>query len=114
MLLIFAFSYFYSTLVFNPEEVADNLRKSGGVVVGIRPGKPTEEFLDKKLKTLRNVGSICLIVVTTVPMIISSIFNVSGLSFGGTSIIIVVGVILETYKAIEAEKLESTSSSFLF
>lgn len=113
-LLIFAFSYFYSTLVFNPEEVADNLRKSGGVIVGIRPGKPTEEFLDKKLKTLRNVGSICLIIVTTIPMIISSIFNVSGLSFGGTSIIIVVGVILETYKIIEAEKLETTSSSFLF
>ena len=112
--LVFAFSYFYSTLVFNPEEVADNLRKSGGVIVGIRPGKPTAEFLDKKLKTLRNVGSICLIIVTTIPMIISSIFNVSGLSFGGTSIIIVVGVILETYKAIEAEKLESKSSSFLF
>lgn len=113
-ILIFAFSYFYSTLVFNPEEVADNLRKSGGVIVGIRPGKPTEEFLEKKLKSLRNVGSICLIVVTTIPMIVSSVFNVSGLSFGGTSIIIVVGVILETYKAIEAEKLQTTTSSFLF
>lgn len=113
-ILIFAFSYFYSTLVFNPDEVADNLRKSGGVIIGIRPGKPTAEFLDKKLKILRNVGSICLIIVTTVPMIISSIFNVNSLSFGGTSIIIVVGVILETYKIIEAEKLESSSSSFLF
>jgi preprotein translocase subunit SecY len=112
--LIFAFAYFYSTLVFNPEEVADNLRKSGGVILGIRPGKPTEEYLDKKLKTLRNVGSVCLIVVTTIPMIISSLFNVSSLSFGGTSIIIVVGVILETYKIIESEQLESSSSSFLF
>lgn len=112
--LIFLFSYFYSTLVFNPEEIADNLRKQGGVILGIRPGKPTEEYLDNKLKTLRNVGSICLIIVTTIPMIVSSIFHVSGLSFGGTSIIIVVGVILETYKIIEAEKLETKSSSFLF
>ncbi len=112
--LIFMFSYFYSTLVFDPEEIANNLRKQGAVVVGVRPGKPTEEYLNQKLKTLRNVGSICLIVSTSIPMIVSSIFNVSGLSFGGTSIIIVVGVILETYKAIEAEKLESKTSSFLF
>lgn len=112
--LIFVFSYFYSTLVFNPEEIADNLRKQGGVIVGIRPGKPTEEYLDNKLKTLRNVGSICLIGVTVIPMIISSIFHVSGLSFGGTSIIIVVGVILETCKIIESETLETKSSSFLF
>lgn len=112
--LIFAFSYFYSTLVFNPEEIADNLRKQGAVVVGIRPGKLTEEYLNNKLKTLRNVGSICLIIVTTIPMIVSSIFHVAGLAFGGTSIIIVVGVILETYKVIEAEKLETKTSSFLF
>ena len=113
-LLIFMFSYFYSTLVFDPEEIADNLRKQGAVVVGIRPGKPTEEYLNQKLKTLRNVGSICLIISTSIPMIVSALFNVSGLSFGGTSIIIVVGVILETYKAIEAEKLENKTSSFLF
>lgn len=113
-ILIFAFSYFYSTLVFNPEEVADNLRKSGGVIVGIRPGKPTEDYLEEKLKSLRNVGSICLIVVTTIPMIVSTMFHINGLSFGGTSIIIVVGVILETHKAIEAEKLQTTTSSFLF
>lgn len=112
--LIFMFAYFYSTLVFDPAEIADNLRKQGAVVVGIRPGKPTEEYLNQKLKTLRNVGSVCLIVSTSIPMIVSSLFHVSGLSFGGTSIIIVVGVILETYKVIEAEKLESKTSSFLF
>lgn len=111
--LIFMFASFYSSLIFNPTEVADNLKKSGGVIVGIRPGKPTEEYLDKKLKTLRNVGSICLIAVTSFPMIISNIFNVT-LSFAGTSVIIIVGVILETYKVIESEKLESMSSSFLF
>lgn len=112
--LIFMFSYFYSTLVFDPHEIADNLRKQGAVVVGIRPGKPTKEYLNQKLKTLRNVGSVCLIVSTSIPMVVSSLFHISGLSFGGTSIIIVVGVILETYKMIEAEKLESKTSSFLF
>ena len=66
---IFAFSYFYSTLVFDPEEISENLRKQGAVIVGIRPGKPTEEYLNNKLKILRNVGSICLITVTTIPMI---------------------------------------------
>ena len=113
-LLIFMFAYFYTTLVFDPEEVADNLRKANGVVVGVRPGAETEEFLDKKLSALRKVGCVCLIAVTVFPMIISSIFGISNLAFGGTSIIIVVGVIIETYKTIEAERLETATSSFLF
>jgi preprotein translocase subunit SecY len=112
--LIFAFSYFYCSLVFDTNEVAENLRKSGGVIVGVRPGKPTVEYLDKKMKNLRTVGSICLIIVMTIPMLVSNLCNVQILAFNGTSIIIAVGVILETYKIIETEQIENSSSSFLF
>ena len=113
-LLIF-FQYFYSIIQFDTEKISKDLKKNGGVVVGIRPGKPTQEFLDKKLKSITVVGSILLFVVAVVPVLIFTFFNLQLLSLGGTSIIIIVGVMNQVYKEVESECLQNTqNSSFLF
>lgn len=113
-LLVF-FQYFYSIIQFDTEKIANDLKKNGGVVTGIRPGKPTQEYLDKKLKSITIVGSILLFVVAIIPILLAAAFNLHSLSLGGTSIIIIVGVMIETYKNIESETLQSSqNSSFLF
>ena len=115
IVLLFAFQYFYSIIQFDTEKIAQNLKNQGGVVVGIRPGKPTEEYLNKKLKSMTIVGSVLLFVVAIIPIIVAGIFNIHSLSLGGTSIIIIVGVLVETHKQIESECLQnSQTSSFLF
>ena len=115
-LLIIFFSYFYSTVQFNPIEVANNLKKNGGYIPGFRPGKPTSEFISKVLSKITLFGAIYLGIIAIVPILISKFSSVaanSGISLGGTSIIIVVGVALETVKALESQMLMRHYKGFL-
>ena len=119
-LLILGFSYFYATMQFNPIEVANNLKKNGGFVPGFRPGKPTADFIHKVLGKITLFGAIYLAIIALLPIITANIINLasgsqmgSSLSIGGTSIIIVVGVALETVKALEAQMLMRHYKGFL-
>ena len=115
-LLIVFFGYFYSTIQFNPIEISNNLRKNGGFIPGIRPGKPTSEYIQKVLNKVTLFGSIYLCIVAAVPYIVSIYSNVAqqtGLALGGTSIIIVVGVALETVQALESQMLMRHYKGFL-
>lgn len=102
ILMIVFFAYFYTSLTFNPLEIADNMKKNGGFVPGIRPGKPTTEFLQNILKYIIFIGAVGLIIVSLIPIVFNGVFGAS-VSFGGTSLIIIVGVILETIKEIESK-----------
>ena len=113
LVLIVLFAYFYTSITFNPLEVANNMKKSGGFIPGIRPGKPTSEYLDKILNYIVFIGAIGLIIVSVIPIIISGVFTVSRLSFMGTSLIIIVSVILETIKAIESQMIVRNYKGFL-
>ena len=104
-LLIVGFSYFYSTIQFNPIEVANNLKKNGGFVPGFRPGKPTADFITKVLSKITMFGALYLAIVAIVPIIVTGAFGATALAIGGTSVIIVVGVALETVKQLEAQML---------
>ena len=111
--LIIVFAYFYTSITFNPLEVANNMKKSGGFIPGIRPGKPTSDYLDGILEYIILIGACGLIIVCLVPIIVSGLFSVSRLSFGGTSLIIIVGVVLETIKAVESQMLVRNYKGFL-
>ena len=114
--LIIFFAYFYSTIQFNPIEVANNLKKNGGYIPGFRPGKPTSEFIQKVLNKITLFGALYLGILATVPILISvfsKTASLTGLSLGGTSIIIVVGVALETIRAIEAQLMMRNYKGFL-
>ena len=116
LLLIIFFAYFYSTIQFNPVEVANNLKKNGGYIPGFRPGKPTSEFIQKVLNKITLFGALYLGVIAVTPILISHFSNaasLTGLSLGGTSIIIVVGVALETIRALEAQMLMRNYKGFL-
>ncbi len=112
-LLILGFSYFYATMQFNPVEVANNLKKNGGFVPGYRPGKPTADFIHKVLNKITLFGAIYLAVIAVLPIITGNLVGISSLSIGGTSVIIVVGVALETAKALEAQMLMRHYKGFL-
>lgn len=112
-LLILAFSYFYSTMQFDPVEVANNLKKNGGFVPGFRPGKPTADFIHKVLNKITFFGAIFLSVIAIAPIVTGNIIGVQSLAIGGTSIIIVVGVALETSKALEAQLMMRHYKGFL-
>jgi len=115
-LLIIFFAYFYSTIQFNPIEVANNLKKNGGYIPGFRPGKPTSDFIQKVLNKITLFGAIYLGIIAVVPILISHFSDAAaktGLSLGGTSIIIVVGVALETIRALEAQMLMRNYKGFL-
>ena len=115
-LLIIFFAYFYSTIQFNPVEVANNLKKNGGYIPGFRPGKPTSEFIQKVLNKITLFGAIYLGIIAVTPILISHFSpssKLTGLSLGGTSIIIVVGVALETIRALEAQMLMRNYKGFL-
>ena len=112
-LLIVMFSYFYATIQFNPVEVANNLKKNGGFIPGFRPGRPTAEFLTKVLSRLTFFGAIYLGIVAILPIITENITGIVNMSIGGTSVIIVVGVALETVKMIEAQMLMRHYKGFL-
>jgi preprotein translocase subunit SecY len=111
--LVIAFAYFYTSITFNPVEVADNMKKQGGFVPGIRPGKPTSEYLNHILNYLVFIGAVGLIIVALIPIVVSGVFSISSISFGGTSIIIIVGVIMETLKQIESMMVVRYYKGFL-
>ena len=113
IVLIVLFAYFYTSITFNPLEVANNMKKSGGFIPGIRPGKPTSEYLEKILSYIIFVGAVGLIIISVIPIMISGVFGVSRLSFLGTSLIIIVSVILETIKAIESQVIVRNYKGFL-
>ena len=94
-------------------EVADNLKKQGGFIPGIRPGKPTSDYLSKILNYIIFIGAVGLTIVCIIPIIASGLFSVSRLSFTGTSLIIIVGVVLETLSAVESQMLERNYKGFL-
>ena len=110
-MLIF-FAYFYTSITFNPIEVADNLKKGGGFIPGIRPGKPTSDYLNRMLNYIILIGAVGLTVVGVLPFIFRGVFNAS-VDFGGTSLIIVVSVILETIKQIESMMVQRNYTTFL-
>ena len=112
-LLILAFAYFYASIQFNPIEIANNLKKNGGFIPGFRPGKPTSDFIRKVLNKVTLFGAIYLGIVAILPLIIGKVVNVSALSIGGTSVIIVVGVALETVQALESQMLMRQYKGFL-
>ncbi len=112
-LLIVGFSYFYSTMAFNPVEVANNLKKNGGFVPGLRPGKPTIDFLMKVLNKITMFGALYLSVIAIAPIVTGNLVGYSSLAIGGTSVIIVVGVALETVKQMEAQMLMRHYKGFL-
>ena len=112
-LLILGFSYFYATMQFNPVEIANNLKKNGGFVPGFRPGKPTADFIHKVLNKITLFGALYLSVIAIAPIITGGVLNNGSLAIGGTSIIIVVGVALETVKALEAQMLMRHYKGFL-
>ena len=112
IVLIVFFAYFYTSITFNPIEVADNMKKQGGFIPGIRPGKPTTDYLNKILGYLIFIGAAGLLIVVLIPIFFNGVFGAQ-VSFGGTSIIIIVGVILETLKQLESQMLVRNYKGFL-
>ena len=111
--LLIMFAYFYTSIPFNPLEGANNMKKQGGFIPGIRPGKPTSDYLNKILNYIVFIGACGLIVIAIVPILASGLLNVSRISFSGTSLIIIVGVVLETIKAVESQMLVRYYKGFL-
>lgn len=112
IVLVVLFAYFYTSITFNPLEISNNMKKQGGFIPGIRPGKPTVDYLNKILKYIIFIGAAGLTIVAVVPFFFNGAFGAS-VSFGGTSIIIVVGVILETIKQVKSQLLVQNYSGFL-
>ena len=113
-LMIFFFSWFYSTIQYDPVEIANNLKKNGGFIPGFRPGKPTADFIHKVINKIVIFGAVYLTIVCLLPVIAGNVVEgVSNLAIGGTSVIIVVGVALETVKALEAQMLMRHYKGFL-
>jgi preprotein translocase subunit SecY len=110
--LIVFFAYFYTSITFNPLMISDNLKKQGGFIPGIRPGKPTSDYLNKVLNYIVFIGAIGLIIVSVLPYFFNGIFGAS-ISFGGTSLIIIVSVVLETIKQVESMMLVRNYKGFL-
>ena len=113
IVLIILFAYFYTSITFNPLEVANNMKKAGGFIPVIRPGRPTSDYLTRILNYIIFLGATGLVIVAIIPIIISGIFNIGSLSFTGNSLIIIVGVILETLKSIESSMLVRNYKGFL-
>ena len=112
IVLVIAFAYFYTSITFNPLEIANNMKRQGGFIPGIRPGKPTSDYLTKILNYIIFVGAVGLMIVAIIPIFFNGVFDAS-VSFGGTSIIIIVGVIIETLKQIESQMLVRYYKGFL-
>lgn len=112
VVLTIFFAYFYTSLTFNPLEISNNMKKQGGFIPGIRPGKPTNDYLTKVLNAVIFIGAVGLVVIAVVPFFFNGVFNAS-VSFGGTSLIIIVSVVLETMKQIESKMLVRNYKGFL-
>ncbi|HHW11553.1 MAG TPA: preprotein translocase subunit SecY [Firmicutes bacterium] len=112
-IFIFLFSYFYTAVTFNPMEVADNLKKYGGFIPGIRPGRPTAEYLDKILTRITTAGALFLTFVALLPYLLGPLTGIRQIGFGGTSLLIAVGVAIDTMKQIEAQLVMRQYEGFL-
>lgn len=112
VVLVIAFAYFYTSITFNPLEIANNMKRQGGFIPGIRPGKPTSDYLTKILNYIVFVGAIGLTIIAVIPIFFNGVFK-ANVSFGGTSIIIIVGVVIETLKQIESQMLVRYYKGFL-
>ena len=112
ILLVVFFAYFYTSITFNPLEVADNLKRGGGMIPGRRPGKPTSDYLTEILNAIIFIGAVGLVIVAVIPIFFNGMFGAS-VTFGGTSLIIIVGVILETIKQIESQMVVRYYKGFL-
>ena len=112
IVMVIFFAYFYTSITFNPMEVADNMRKQGGFIPGIRPGKPTVDYLTSILNYIIFIGGAGLTIVAVIPFFFNGFFN-ANVSFGGTSLIIIASVILETLKQIESMMLVRNYKGFL-
>ncbi len=112
-IFIFLFTYFYTAVTFNPVEVADNLKKYGGFIPGIRPGRPTAEYLDKVLTRVTTSGAFFLTFISLIPYILSPLTGIRQIGFGGTSLLIAVGVAIDTMKQVEAQLIMRQYEGFL-
>lgn len=112
IILVVLFAYFYTSITFNPIEVANNMKKQGGFIPGIRPGKPTTDYLNTILNSIIFIGAVGLTIIAVIPIFFNGVFGAE-VSFGGTSLIIVVGVVLETIKQMESQMLVRHYSGFL-
>jgi preprotein translocase subunit SecY len=115
-ILIIAFAYFYITISFNPIEVANNLKKNGGTITGIRPGKPTTDYIVKVLNRITLIGALFLGFIAVFPQVLNWLFprlGMGSLVFGGSSLLIVVGVVLETFRELEGQITMRNYKGFL-
>lgn len=112
-LLIIFFTYFYSAIQFNPIEIANNIKKSGGYIPGIRPGKPTSDFISRVSSRLNIIGAVFLGIIAVLPIIVGPIFGIPGIQIGGTSLLIMEGVALETVRQIESQMTMRHYKGFL-
>jgi len=112
LLLTVLFAYFYTSITFNPLEIANNMKKQGGFIPGIRPGKPTVDYLNAILNYIIFIGAIGLCIIAVIPIFFNGVFG-ANVSFGGTSLIIIAGVVLETIKQIESQMLVRHYTGFL-
>ncbi len=113
LLMIVLFSYFYTAIQYNPVEIANNLKNNGGFIPGFRPGRPTSDFITKVINKITLFGALFLGIIAIIPIIIGNVIEVQGLSIGGTSIMIVVGVALETVKQLESQMTMRNYKGFL-
>ncbi|MBU6414852.1 preprotein translocase subunit SecY [Patescibacteria group bacterium] len=102
-ILVFVFTYFYTAVTFDPQAIADNVQKQGGFIMGIRPGRPTAEYLYAILNRVTLAGAVFLGVIAVLPLVVQSVFSITAFTIGGTSLLIVVSVVLETMKQIESQ-----------
>lgn len=112
-LLVVGFTYFYTIVIFNPQKISDEIQKNGGFIPGIRPGRATKEFLEKVLYKITSVGAVFLGIIAILPVIMSKITGMDDLVIGGTGILIVVSVILETFKMIEGQLVMKSYDKFI-
>ncbi|EEX48005.1 MULTISPECIES: preprotein translocase subunit SecY [Jonquetella] len=105
VILIVFFTYFYTAMVFNPAEVAENMKKNGGFILGIRPGKPTADYIERVATRITMVGAAMLVVIALVPNVLTNVFGMTSFYFGGTAVLIVVGVALEIVQQVESQLL---------
>ena len=113
VVLIVFFSFFYTAMVFNPSDIADNMKKNGGFILGIRPGKPTSDYIEKIASRITLVGSVFLVVVALVPDLLTNVFGITSFYFGGTSVLIIVGVALEIVEQVNSQLLMRTYEGVL-
>ena len=111
--MIIGFAYFYTTVQYNPIEMANNLRKNSGAIPGIRPGKPTSDYIKKILVKVTLIGALFLGVVAVLPIVAGSIAGINNIAIGGTSILIVVGVAIETVTQLESQMMMRHYKGFL-